>query len=225
MLHEPQVHVEMACCQMAWIDQYHHNLQRYVPGDQHYTCTSQIPIDCTTILAMTDQRTMVPLLCILACAIVRQSFAHKLVSEDPELEGRWAWLIHHCDLMSMIRLQQRPVHDIWRPTEQFIEKPLGLPLQRALPKAHHCAHPKRCRYPIHSRPTANSVNTTYLVIAISKSAQSLLWMHLQPLVLYGLLQQSCCPTTAWISCIAWGGIGRGWSWARPGGSLGQCFLK
>lgn len=38
--------------------------------------------------AMTDQRTMVPLLCILACAIVRQSFAHKLVSEDLELEGR-----------------------------------------------------------------------------------------------------------------------------------------
>ncbi len=36
---------------------------------------------------MTDQRTMVPLLCILAFAIVRQSFAHELVSEDPELEG------------------------------------------------------------------------------------------------------------------------------------------
>ena len=37
---------------------------------------------------MTDQRTTVPLLCTLVCAIVRQSFAHKLVSEEPELEGR-----------------------------------------------------------------------------------------------------------------------------------------
>ena len=39
------------------------------------------------ILAMTDQRTVVLLLCILACAIVRQCFAHKLVDENTELEG------------------------------------------------------------------------------------------------------------------------------------------
>ena len=44
-----------------------------------------------------------------------------------------------------------------------------------------------------------------ILVANSKSAQSLLWMKLQPLALYGLLQQSCCPTTAWRSCIAWGG--------------------
>ena len=36
---------------------------------------------------MTDQHTMVHLLCILAFAMVRQSFAHKLVDENPELEG------------------------------------------------------------------------------------------------------------------------------------------
>ena len=36
---------------------------------------------------MTDQHTMVPLLCILAFAIVSQTFAHKLVNENPELEG------------------------------------------------------------------------------------------------------------------------------------------
>ena len=39
------------------------------------------------IFAMTDQLTVVPLLCILACAIVRQSFAHKLVDKNPEIEG------------------------------------------------------------------------------------------------------------------------------------------
>ena len=53
---------------------------------RHCSGTSHIPIDCSTILAMTDQRTMAPLLCILAFAIVRQSFAHKLVSEDPDPE-------------------------------------------------------------------------------------------------------------------------------------------
>ena len=39
-----------------------------------------------TILAITNQRTMVPLPCILAFAIGRQSFAHEVVSEDPELD-------------------------------------------------------------------------------------------------------------------------------------------
>lgn len=55
---------------------------------------------------MTDQCTIVPLLCILAFAVVRQSFVHKLVSEDTALECPWAWLKHHRNLMSRVRLQR-----------------------------------------------------------------------------------------------------------------------
>ena len=41
MLHALQVYGEMACGQMAWVDQYHRTLQRYVVEDRHFPCKSE----------------------------------------------------------------------------------------------------------------------------------------------------------------------------------------
>jgi len=55
---------------------------------------------------MTDQLAMtVPLLCIVTPAVVRQPFAHELVSENPKFEGAWRWLVHHRYLVGMICLR------------------------------------------------------------------------------------------------------------------------